>query len=359
MNKISLLIPSLQSGGMERVMSLLANYFAKKKNVELHLVLYGKSRKIFYPLSKDINIHKPSFQFRNYPRFISTLKTLFYVRKTVKRINPEMILSFGEYWNSFVLLALKGLDVSIYISDRCQPNKSLGRLHDQLRKWLYPSAAGIIAQTSKAKKIYQQQNLSRNISVIHNPIHQIPSNGERKEDIVLTIGRLIQSKHHDRLIRIFKDAFLPGWKLVIVGGDALKQNGSTSLKKLIKELDMEDKVELTGTVLGVEPYYNKSKIFVLASSSEGFPNVIGEAMSAGLPVVAYDCVAGPSDMIDDAQNGFLIPLFNDREFSEKLTRLMQDETLRNVMGRASKEKVTRFSVESAGEQYYAFIRDAR
>lgn len=359
MTKIICIIPTLQSGGMERVMSLLANYFVEKKNVELHLVLYGKSRKIFYPLSKDINIHKPSFRFRSYPRFISTLKTFLYVRRTVRKVNPETILSFGEYWNSFVLLALKGVDVPIYISDRCQPNKSLGRLHDSLRRWLYPSAAGVIAQTLRAKKVYQQQELNSNISVIHNPIHQISSNGERKENIILTVGRLIESKHHDRLIRIFKDASLPGWKLVIVGGNALKQNRLASLKNSIKELGMENSVELTGTVPNVEPYYNKSKIFALTSSSEGFPNVIGEAMSAGLPVIAYDCVAGPSDMIDHEQNGFLVPLFNDREFSENLSRLMKDETLRHAMGRASKEKITKFSVENAGEQYYSFIRDMR
>lgn len=171
----------------------------------------------------------------------------------------------------------------------------------------------------------------------------------------MTVGRLIESKHHDRLIKIFKDASLPGWKLVIVGGNALKQKGSASLNKLIKELGMEDKVELKGAVSDVEPYYNKSKIFALTSSSEGFPNVIGEAMSAGLPVIAYDCVAGPSDLIDEENTGFLIPLFNDKKYMEKMKLLVNNVDLRVKMGRSGREKINEYDINIIGEKFYSFI----
>jgi len=345
---------------MERVMSKLAGYFAKKNNIEVHLILYGKSREIFFPLPESVYVYKPSFVFTDHRRIVSTFKTLFFLRKIVKRIKPDTILSFGEYWNSFVLLSLIGFDFPIYVSDRCQPTKSLGKLHDRFRKWLYPSASGIIVQTSMAKKIYERQNLNNNIKVIGNPIHQISLNGkpQDKENIILTVGRLIESKHHDRLIKIFKDLSLSEWKLVIVGGDALKQSGLKELKRLVKKLGMEDKVEFTGTVSDVESYYKKSKIFAFTSSSEGFPNVIGEAMSAGLPVIAYDCVAGPSDLIEDEENGFLIPLFNDKMYSKKLKDLMNDEKLQSRLGKASKELVKKFSVENTAEEYYLFIRGA-
>lgn len=356
-NKVCLIIPSLQSGGMERVMSELASYFAKKKNIEVHVVLYGKSREIFFSVPENIKIYIPAFPFTDHTRIISSFKTLVFVRKTVKKINPDTILSFGEYWNSFVLLSLTGLDFPIYISDRCQPTKSLGKLHDRLRQWLYPRASGIIAQTSTAKEIYQRQNLNNNITVIGNPIYQVSPNGEprEKENIILTVGRLIESKHHNRLIRIFKKISPPDWKLVIVGGDALNQSGSKKLKRLVKKLDLEERVKFTGTVSDVESYYNKSKIFAFTSSSEGFPNVIGEAMSAGLPVIAYDCIAGPSDMIDNNKNGFLIPLFNDKVYTEKLNLLMNNEDLRNTMGQVSKRKVNEFSIDNMGKQYCSYL----
>jgi GalNAc-alpha-(1->4)-GalNAc-alpha-(1->3)-diNAcBac-PP-undecaprenol alpha-1,4-N-acetyl-D-galactosaminyltransferase len=105
----------------------------------------------------------------------------------------------------------------------------------------------------------------------------------------------------------------------------------------------------------VEEYYLKSKIFAFTSSSEGFPNVVGEAMSAGLPVVAYDCVAGPSDLIEDGVNGFLVPLFNGDNFEEKLMMLMDDEEMRIRMGKASRNLIEKYSSESISEQFYSFI----
>lgn len=359
MTKICLVIPSLEAGGMERVMAELASFFSEKRDVKVDLILYGKTRNVFFDLPDTIQIHKPSFSFTEYRRTIGTVKTLFFLRKEVKEIDPDVILSFGEYWNSFVLLALFGLDYPVYVSDRCQPNKSLGKYHDLLRRMLYPKAAGVIAQTSKAKKVYEHQELNTNIRVIGNPIYDVSSNGElqEKENIILTVGRLIKTKHHDRLIKIFKNISLSDWKLVIVGGDALKQSGMKRLKKLIKEFDMEDKVELTGKVSDIESYYHRSKIFAFTSSSEGFPNVIGEAMSAGLPVIAYDCVAGPSDMVDDGENGYLIPLFKDDLYIKKLDRLMKDEELRSRMEEKSREKIQKFSIEVIGKKYYSFITE--
>ncbi|PAU94031.1 galactosyltransferase [Aliifodinibius salipaludis] len=361
MNRIGLIIPSLQSGGMERVMAELAKYFVEKRGVEVHLILYGKSRPIFFSIPENIIIHRPSFVFTDDRRFINTLKTLYFLRRRIKNIQPETILSFGEYWNNFVLLALLGVDIPIFISDRCKPDKSLGKIQDVLRKWLYPRANGVIAQTSRAKEIYADQHLNKNIRVIGNPIYQVSSNGEstQKENIVLTVGRLIKTKHQDRLIKMFKEISPEGWKLVIVGGDALKQKGMKRLKKLVRKLDMKEVVEFTGTVSDIEPYYKKSKIFAFTSSSEGFPNVVGEAMSAGLPVISYDCVAGPSDLIDDGKNGYLIPLYNDLKYCEKLKLLINNPELRKRMGDISRKKIQKFQIATIAEKFYSFITDAQ
>lgn len=360
MKKLCFVIPSLEPGGMERVMSELISYFSGKPDVDLHVILYGSKRDIFYELPlKNIMVHKPEWEFDISRRLYFTIKTFFYLRRVIKKLNPVSVLSFGEYWNSFVLLALYGMDLPVYVSDRCQPDKKLGSYHDTLRKLLYPTAKGVVAQTKTAKKIYKNKFNHNNVRVIGNPIREICfcQKGSIEEKIVLTVGRLIESKHHDRLIRIFKNIDAPDWKLVIVGGDALKQNGKDKLKKLIFELGMENKVKLTGTVSSVEEYYQKSKIFAFTSSSEGFPNVVGEAMSACLPVIAYDCVAGPSDLIDDGINGFLIPLFDDQRFEQKLKFLMTDQKLRGNMGKAAARKIKQFSIPDIGNKYYEFITE--
>jgi len=354
---ICLVIPTLQAGGMERVMSELTGFFSGESGVDVHLVLYGKGRTIFYDLPENVKVYTPDWAFDNKKRLRSTIRTLLFLRKRIKKIKPDSVLSFGEYWNSFVLLALLGLKFPVYISDRCSPEKNLGRLHEFLRRVLYPGAAGIVAQTTKAKEIFDANKLNKNIRVINNPIRQIlkrDSNNSR-ENIVLSVGRLIGTKHHDRLIDIFQKANPGGWRLVIIGDDAIKQNVMEGLKKKVKESGLKNVVELTGKVENVDDYYLRSKIFAFTSSSEGFPNVIGEAMSAGLPVISYNCVAGPEDMINDGENGYLVDLFDDKTYAKKLKRLMENESLRNEMGSKSSELVKKFSRQTINRQYAEFI----
>jgi GalNAc-alpha-(1->4)-GalNAc-alpha-(1->3)-diNAcBac-PP-undecaprenol alpha-1,4-N-acetyl-D-galactosaminyltransferase len=356
--KLCLVIPSLQAGGMERVMSELADYFVSKGGIEVHLVLYGIGREVFYPLSEKIHLHRPPFSFNKRMRLLSTLRTLFFLRRTVKVMAPEAILSFGELWNSFVLLGLMGLKWPVYISDRCSPERPYHSFHTFLRKWLYPRATGIIAQTGKAREIYFKQFRHNNIRVLGNPIREVENiEGVQKEQMVLMVGRLIRTKHQDELIELFLKIGMPGWKLVIVGYDHLKQNNLQRLQDLITRNGAGDRVFLEGKQSRVDEYYARSRIFAFTSSSEGFPNVIGEAMSAGVPVVAFDCVAGPSELIRDGQNGFLVPVFDYQLFGERLETLMGDPGMQEAFGRQAREDIRAFSIETIGEGFLEFILD--
>lgn len=354
--KVCLVIPSLQSGGAERVMSELLNEFYDDKTLDVHLIMYGMKPEIFYTIPKDIPVYTPSFVFDNRYRLYYTIRTLFYLRRQLKSINPDTILSFGEIWNNFVLIATAGSNYPVFVSDRCQPNKSLGKLHNFLRKKLYPHAAGIIAQTEKAKEVFEQMYSNKAICVISNPIRSINSPTLiNKENIVLSVGRLINSKHHDALIKLFVEINNPNWKLVIVGGDAIKQQNKKRLTQLIDSLGATKCVILAGTRNDVEHYYYKSKLFAFTSSSEGFPNVVGEALSAGLPVVAFDCVAGPSEMIVDGENGYLIPLFNYELFKNRLSHLMDDDVLRSKLSEQAAPSISKFSKSVIAQQFKDFI----
>ena len=337
-------------------MSLLANHFAEKSHTEVHLVLIGIKREISYPLDESVIVHRPGFEFSNRRRTFDTLRTMAFIRSEVKTIDPDTILSFGEMWNNMVLLSLWGLTYPVYISDRSEPNKDLGKLHNALRNKLYPSAAGYIAQTEKAGQICLDKQWNTNVKVIGNPIRTIKKDPTVfKENIVLTVGRLIKTKHIDQLIDIFADIDHPDWKLIIVGGDAKKLNLSEELQNKIDEKQKNGKIRLEGQQKNVDNYYNKSKLFAFTSSSEGFPNVIGEALSAGLPVVSYDCVAGPADMIDDGENGYLVELFDKTQFRNKLKKLMDNRALRKSLGQNAQKISQKFNSNEITDSFFSFI----
>ena len=354
--KICLLIPSLQAGGMERVMSELAAYFCLDEKAEIHLVMYGIRPELFYPVPRKLIIHTPLDEFNNKRRIIHTIKRAIYVRRTVKAIHPDTILCFGELWNLFVLLSLWGLRLPVYISDRCNPARPYKAHNRLLRRVLYPQSAGVIAQTARAAEIYQHQFQHRNINVIGNPIRNIINNNDvQRQKIILSVGRLITTKHHDKLIETFAAINKPDWTLIIVGDNSLKQNNFSRLNKLVEELGLSGRVILAGQQRDIDKYYLNSSIFAFASSSEGFPNVIGEAMSACLPVIAFDCIAGPSDLIQDNHNGYLIPLFDWDLYKVRLSQLMDNEQLRTFLGNNGRTTIRQFSIDIIGKKYLNFI----
>jgi glycosyltransferase involved in cell wall biosynthesis len=344
---------------MEKVMVELATYFSLDIGAETHLILYGISRQIFYPIPDKIIIHTPNFTFNNRFRMISTLRTLLFLRGTIKKVDPTSILSFGEYWNNFVLISTLFLKYPVFISDRNQPGKSLGWFHDKLRNWLYPHSRGLILQTEKAREIYLMKNKHKNIAVIGNPVCDASdiSLKLKKEKIIVMVGRLIKSKHQDKLIEMFANIGASDWKLYIVGYDHLRQHNMEELQKLARDRGVEQRVVFTGKSNPLEEIYGRSSIFAFTSSSEGFPNVIGEAMMAGLPVIAFDCVAGPSEMITDGYNGYLIPLFDYKDFESKLSLLMADKNLREKFGSNGRKSIKKYSREIVSKAYFNFITD--
>lgn len=354
--KICCCIHSLNPGGMERVMSELINGFIQNHGAEVHVILYGIERTVFYDIDDRAIIHRPPFVFTNKHRTWCTLKTIQFLHKEIKHIAPDTVLSFGNYWNSLVLLATRGLKYPVYVSDRSSPAKNMGRFQNKLRDILYPKATGVIAQTSKAKDYYDKLFTQKNYAIIGNPIRniEIPENNQR-EKIIVSVGRLINTKHYDRMIKLFAELDRPDWKLIIVGGDAQNQNNMTKLRAVLAEIGNPENIELAGTQKNVESYLLRGSIFAFTSSSEGFPNVVGEAMSAGLPVVSYDCVAGPSDMIEDGGGGYLVPVFDDELFKQRLIELMDDEAKRVAMGIKAKEDIKTFEVVRIVDKFYRFI----
>ncbi len=116
------------------------------------------------------------------------------------------------------------------------------------------------------------------------------------------MGRFISSKQQSLLINIFDTIDDNNWKLIFLGDGPKLQE----LKSKAKTKKSFGRIIFEGNVSNVDEYYAKSKIFAFTSNSEGFPNALAEAMSAGCACISFDCIAGPSDLIKDEINGYLI-----------------------------------------------------
>jgi GalNAc-alpha-(1->4)-GalNAc-alpha-(1->3)-diNAcBac-PP-undecaprenol alpha-1,4-N-acetyl-D-galactosaminyltransferase len=348
--KICLVIPSLNVGGMERVMIELAEYFVSFDYIETHLIILVKSD-WFYTVPSKLLVHEPEFIFNSKIRIISTLRTLLYLRRSIKNISPDAILSFGEMFNSFLLLAAVNLKFKIVVSDRSKPDKKWSTTHRILRRILYPQAFGIISQTNYSKVFLFNETKHNNIKVIPNPVKNFYDSSIERKNIVLYTGRLITTKRIDILINVFTQINNPTWELWIVGDGPERKK----LEILAKSMCCKHQIKFFGLQKEILSFYSLASIFAFTSTSEGFPNVLLEAISSGLPCIAFDCIAGPADLIHDGINGYLIKEMDIPLFKSKLEQLMLNPELRAEFGLATKQIAKEYTIDKIGDSYLKFL----
>ena len=351
-SKMLLIIPTIKQGGAERVMSELANEWAGQ-NHEVHLVLLAKAEK-FYPIKKEIIVHDLGFENNGgFRRFIAEFRIFLDLRNLLKGEHPDFVLSFMTKYNILTLLASLFLDLRIFVSDRSNPFKNLPSHLVFFRKHTYKFATGIIAQTNTAKKLLELDTGNNNIETIPNPVKEIQVFPLlNREKIILNIGRLVPEKGQKYLLEAFSKIEDTSWKLVILGDGPLK----TELSNLAKSYKITDRFLMPGSVNNIDEWLAKSSIFVFSSISEGFPNALVEAMAAGLPVISFDCDAGPRDIIHQNENGVLIEEKDVAGLTEAINNLIKNKDLRESLGRNSLQIREQFSLPKIAGRYFDFMK---
>lgn len=346
--KILFVISSLSHGGAERVLVNIANHLSSKHEISIATFANTPS---FYLLDEKVNsiildLMKPSRTIIE--TCLNTFKRLRILSRTIKTVNPDVIISFMTHTNILSILAAKWVRHKIIISERTIYNFYSSWLLNALKRIIYPWCDYLVTQTLQDSNNY---NFVANITTIYNPII-IPSLSitSQKEKIILAVGRLDKQKGFDKLIKAFSLLPQNNWELWIVGEG--QERGS--LEKQISELKMQN-IKLLGIQKNIFDYYAIASLFVLPSEKEGFPNALLEAMSFGCACISFDCPYGPREIITDKVNGILIENQNVEQLTQAIYTLINDAHTREMLSQEAIKIRQQYAIEHIVEKWEEII----
>lgn len=335
---VSFIAANLNSGGAERVMSLLANQFIEKGyGVEF---IFLKKDIRFYPLHQNIKIKVAEKECGS----DSLIKKLLWMRKHIQQDKPNAIFAFRIAVYSVTLISLLGIKIPVIASERNDPrfNSLAWKI---IQAVLLPLADRFVVQTQQIKD-YFPKFIQKKTDIIFNPVtgkvFSLPS--VPKEKRIISVGRLHSQKNQKMMIEAFARVSeeFPEWKLVIYGEGPERD----SLESLVSSFrfQVSSRISLPGRSENIIDELNRSEIFAFSSDYEGMSNAVVEAFCVGLPIITTK-VSGTEDFITETKNGFLLER-NDVDGMEKAMRkLMSDENQRKSIGNNNRQQANIFKIE--------------
>ena len=345
--RVSFLLASLGSGGAERVVSLLANKMVERGHqVE---IICLKFNDVYYQTDSRVKVTLAMEQTKN------RLTEIFWLRKYLKKQNPDVVIPFTEGVYCFTILSLLGTGIPIIASERLDP-AAMSKTRKILKRLLLPYADWLVVQTQSIKE-YFPESIQKKTSIIYNPVNDeslsptLPSR-EGRLNRIISVGRLYPQKNQEMMIRAFAkvaDEF-PDWQLVIYGEGPLR----AELECLVSSLKLQGRVLLPGKTENVIEELRRSKIFCMSSDYEGMSNAMIEAICVGLPVISTK-VSGANDLVKDKESGYLVDLGNEMMLSSAMAFLMGNEAVREEMGYTNSLKSVKFDQESIVNEWIELI----
>lgn len=375
MKTVRILALHLAYGGIERAIINMANLLCARYDVEI-ISVYDMPDAPAFPLDERVKLRYLLKDRPNKDAWKSALSEKRLLALCRESLRAVKIITDKK---RAVLTAVRKADDGVFISTRHEDNIVLSKYgrpgvmkiaqlhHDhalekkciKAMKNDYQGIDKLVLLTPKlveeAKEI-MAENKHTEIVCIPNYLERLPELPEKKrEKVIVAVGRLHRLKGFDRLLRCFaafhKEA--PDWKLRIIGEGEERPR----LEEEIKRLGLEDAACLTGRKTGEQVFeeLQNASIFALSSLSEGFGFVIIEAMSCGLPVVAFDVRVGPAYIIGGGEEGFLVPDGDEDQYARKLLELAGSEELRTEMGAKARKRAEDFSLEAVAPQWFSLI----
>jgi glycosyltransferase involved in cell wall biosynthesis len=366
--KLLFLIHSLSSGGAERVLSILANYWAEQ-GWEVTIATMTSSQSDFYAIDDRIIRHELNLATDSsnpVAAMINNVKRVMAVRKLLRSTRPDVAISMMTTANILLALASIGNRQLVTIgSERTHPpNAVRERFWEIARKYTYQWLSVVVVLSDESAKWLLEHTNARHVTTIPNPaVWPLPTHPPIIEPpikadgqyFLLTVGRLSPEKGYDLLIQAFAQMApqVRHWTLIIVGDGPQRDE----LENQIAAVGLNDRIVLAGRCGNLGSWYQSADLYALTSRFEGFPNTVVEAMAHGLPVVSFDCTTGPRDIIRNNIDGVLVTPEDVAQLTTTLRDLMQNHVKREQLAKRAIEVKDRFTLMRVVQQWEDLMSD--
>ena len=367
--KIVYCTPALyMSGGVERVLTLKANYFAEHYGYDVTIILTeGKGKPCAYPISDKVKLVNLDINFEELWTCSFIKKVFLYLKKQsiykrklkaeLMRIRPDITDSLLRREINF-LTQIKDGSIKIgelhvnrlnYRNFETNDTSFIKALFS--RFWMYSLIRHLkcldrfVVLTEEDKNNWPELN---NVVAIPNPISFNTDCVSRLENNkVLAVGRYAYQKGYDMLLKAWAivEKKCPEWELNIYG-----QGNREPYDKIAKDLQLKN-CHLNGSVSNINEKYLDSSVFVISSRFEGLSMSLLEAMSFGLPVVSFACPCGFRDVITNRVNGILVPENNVEMLADHIIEVIQNPNYRNELGNKARERSQDFRLDVLAERW--------
>jgi len=375
--KLVYVTPALyMAGGVERVLTLKANYFAEHDGYDVTIVLTeGKGKPLFYPLSDKVKVINLGLDFEELWTCSFLRKIPLYLKKQrrFRRLLTQTLLQLRPD----ITVSMLRREIN-FINEIKDGSRKIGELHVNRanyrnyntehpgilkRVFSYFWSRSLLSHLKKLDYLVVLTEHDRkawveldHVTAIPDPLPFTPSAvSPMTHRRVVAIARYAHEKGIDLLLEAWAMAEKQTgeWRLDVYGdGDR------APYEQLLDKLHIDrQRCALHGRTSQVEQEYRQSSLFVLSSRFEGFGMVIIEAMACGLPVVAFDCPWGPRSIISDGADGLLAANGDVADLAQKLSLLMADDARRTAMAAAARQNVGRFQMAHVARKWNALFAE--
>ena len=356
------------AGGMERVLTMKANYFAEHFGYDVTIILTdGKEKPIFYPLSDKVKVINLDIGFEELWTCSFLKKIFFYLKKQhlyKKLLNRELMRIRPDITVSMLRREIN------FINDIQDGSKKIGEIH--INRANFRNFEGNNALKNLFSKFWMNSLLSKlqrldrfvvltekdkeawvelkNVCVIPNPLSFTSTRRSTlSEKRIIAVGRYCHEKGYDLLLKAWGivQNRTTDWRLEIFG-----EGDRTQYEEMVDTLNLDrHRCILNGRSSKIQDEFLNSSLSVCSSKFEGFGLVITEAMACGLPVVSFDCPWGPRAIISDGEDGMLVENGNVDKLAETIVLMIQNPERRKAMADKAIENVQRFSIDQIAGQW--------